>query len=97
MARGSEWHSPPGAVEGEQRRSVAGQTPHVRWVAHQGTWDDSDAVICAGDAALASEDLLAGIYANKYAPRHRSSLGNSMLIPKDFEGLRWISRGSVGL
>ncbi len=33
MARGSEWHSPPGAVEGEQRRSVAGQTPHVRWVA----------------------------------------------------------------
>ena len=70
VASSSSAHEPPagtqrgrqeslaGAVAGEQRRSLAGQTPHVRWVAQQGTWDDSDAVICAGDAAPASQDLL---------------------------------------
>ena len=37
---GSAGESLPGAVAGEQRRLLAGQTPHVRWAAQQGTWDD---------------------------------------------------------
>ena len=37
---GSAGESLPGAVAGEQRRLLADQTPHVRWAAQQGTWDD---------------------------------------------------------